>query len=805
MRTLRIALPVVGAMLLLCSCAHQTATQSEAPSTAATISPLATPASGGELGASSTITQSPSTEASASVASAEPAASPTNVLSGAAATPAASPSSQQSTPDPNLLTAVNGAFVRRWTTGAATYGVERLVNGAGIVVANSFAKPIELVFELPETARFSAIGLRSTGTTKLHGDFAVSDDGRTFAAAGRVDVDPSSTTQLVLQPIQASGRFVKVTVTRDSTGDMRLDEVVAVGTLTPPARRMLDGYWMSADASDGSSDSVFAGARGFVPQALPPKSGEYPRVTFVHDGVLTEFSCTDRSDVWRGSIDGTRAIAPNGEALNVVADGNALVGFASKRLLIALRVPHAPACVDQAAGRGPVVLVLGRQAGVESPDDDVTAAPGYRFERALLPLVDAPMLRDARIAVIAQSCAADMELAPWQQKLLLDWVGAGHTLIVRDADSCTSSAYAFIPYPFRTNAAGAGGASGHVLAIADPSTLGSLASDPAHEIDTKAYIASATQQIGDADVMQTDDPHWCGLMFARNASGASGWVHAYARYGRGLLIYNGFDRDDLRSHVPEAQKLARVEYEQLPSGELPCNAEVASDLALYSSVNERLAPGALHELRVPMTLDYVALKGNPIAATLTLAGNAPWKVAVAPSHVTLNAGAAAQIVATVVMPASARPARYVFTVTASGGSATKQSAQASITIDASIALAKELLNEKRATIYGIHFDVASATIQAQSEATIAQIAQVLRAYPTWKMRVEGHTDSDGGAAYNLDLSRRRALAVVAVLEHRYHIARGRLAAEGFGLTRPVASNATAAGKALNRRVELVRL
>ena len=72
------------------------------------------------------------------------------------------------------------------------------------------------------------------------------------------------------------------------------------------------------------------------------------------------------------------------------------------------------------------------------------------------------------------------------------------------------------------------------------------------------------------------------------------------------------------------------------------------------------------------------------------------------------------------------------------------------------------------------------------------------------MLVEGHTDSDGGAAYNLSLSQHRAESVVADLTHRYRVAAARLRAVGYGETRPVATNATAAGKALNRRVELVR-
>jgi outer membrane protein OmpA-like peptidoglycan-associated protein len=142
-------------------------------------------------------------------------------------------------------------------------------------------------------------------------------------------------------------------------------------------------------------------------------------------------------------------------------------------------------------------------------------------------------------------------------------------------------------------------------------------------------------------------------------------------------------------------------------------------------------------------------------------------------------------------------------VTATGGIG--QAAQATIRIDGSVALARAFESQRRVRIYGIHFDVDSARIQPLSEATIAQIADVLAVHRDWKMRVEGHTDSDGGGAYNMKLSVRRAEAVVADLVTHYHVAPARLSSAGLGLTHPVASNATEAGKALNRRVELVRL
>jgi fibro-slime domain-containing protein len=120
-------------------------------------------------------------------------------------------------------------------------------------------------------------------------------------------------------------------------------------------------------------------------------------------------------------------------------------------------------------------------------------------------------------------------------------------------------------------------------------------------------------------------------------------------------------------------------------------------------------------------------------------------------------------------------------------------------------LVKKIKKHQRIRVYGIHFDVASAHIQPQSENVIKQIAEIMRNNPTLRFQVEGHTDSDGGAAYNLDLSQRRAQSVVDDLVTRYGIARSRLVAKGFGLTEPVKPNTTPANKALNRRVEILAL
>jgi len=103
----------------------------------------------------------------------------------------------------------------------------------------------------------------------------------------------------------------------------------------------------------------------------------------------------------------------------------------------------------------------------------------------------------------------------------------------------------------------------------------------------------------------------------------------------------------------------------------------------------------------------------------------------------------------------------------------------------------------------VFFDPSKDTIQARSFPLLDQVALVMKAHPEIKkVRVVGHTDSDGNADANLDLSKRRAKAVVDGL-----IARGvesaRLESDGFGASQPIADNKTKDGKAKNRRVELV--
>jgi outer membrane protein OmpA-like peptidoglycan-associated protein len=117
-------------------------------------------------------------------------------------------------------------------------------------------------------------------------------------------------------------------------------------------------------------------------------------------------------------------------------------------------------------------------------------------------------------------------------------------------------------------------------------------------------------------------------------------------------------------------------------------------------------------------------------------------------------------------------------------------------------LSQQLKQSGRAILYGIHFDSDSADLRPDSTPALQQVVALLTAQSSLKLNIEGHTDSTNSDAYNLDLSRRRAQAVVEWLS-KNGVAASRLSAHGYGSSRPVADNTTPQGRALNRRVEIV--
>ena len=117
----------------------------------------------------------------------------------------------------------------------------------------------------------------------------------------------------------------------------------------------------------------------------------------------------------------------------------------------------------------------------------------------------------------------------------------------------------------------------------------------------------------------------------------------------------------------------------------------------------------------------------------------------------------------------------------------------------------KLMTEGKLVTYGIYFDVNKDVVKPESYGTLKEIAKILNEVPDVKVKISGHTDSDGADDANLDLSKRRAASVKAELAKSFGVNGDRLVIDGLGESQPVAPNDTPANKALNRRVEFIKL
>lgn len=118
-------------------------------------------------------------------------------------------------------------------------------------------------------------------------------------------------------------------------------------------------------------------------------------------------------------------------------------------------------------------------------------------------------------------------------------------------------------------------------------------------------------------------------------------------------------------------------------------------------------------------------------------------------------------------------------------------------------LAREIATKGAVALYGIHFDFDQAIVKPESQTELQVISDYLKANPDVNLYVVGHTDDKGDLTYNMNLSMRRAQAVVDKLTGDYGISAERLLAKGVGPLAPRATNTTDAGRGVNRRVELV--
>lgn len=117
----------------------------------------------------------------------------------------------------------------------------------------------------------------------------------------------------------------------------------------------------------------------------------------------------------------------------------------------------------------------------------------------------------------------------------------------------------------------------------------------------------------------------------------------------------------------------------------------------------------------------------------------------------------------------------------------------------------KLLTEGKIISYGIYFDSGKDVVKSESQGSLNEIANILKENPDLRIKVVGHTDSDGDDAMNLDLSKRRAANVKSALVKDFAIDGGRIETDGSGESQPIGPNDSVENKSKNRRVEFLKL
>lgn len=118
-------------------------------------------------------------------------------------------------------------------------------------------------------------------------------------------------------------------------------------------------------------------------------------------------------------------------------------------------------------------------------------------------------------------------------------------------------------------------------------------------------------------------------------------------------------------------------------------------------------------------------------------------------------------------------------------------------------MASSISDTGRVALYGIYFDTNKTEVKTESDPMLQEMAKLLKNNPALKLFVVGHTDNTGTFSSNMELSHRRAQAVVNALVSKHAVAKDRLMPIGVSFAAPVAPNKTEEGRAKNRRVELV--
>ncbi len=244
------------------------------------------------------------------------------------------------------------------------------------------------------------------------------------------------------------------------------------------------------------------------------------------------------------------------------------------------------------------------------PDERGVLTRGfYRFVAPshARPAILAPAF-DFDTVVLEQMCNPRMQKLPKDFKqALMAWVANGHKLIIQDSDDCVPGPdYSFVPFKFKTDTPGARGARGFGLRFIEANSMLQPREGRPGFLDVNAWVTEPRgrgylNELGDANTFVGWDANWCGQLAVRNVNNVMGFALAYARYGRGLIIYDGFDNDQIRK--PGYDEVVIRELSQpFDPDNLPCAARLGDFVVTTNTaLLERAAiPGRTYSY--PLTL-----------------------------------------------------------------------------------------------------------------------------------------------------------------------------------------------------------
>jgi outer membrane protein OmpA-like peptidoglycan-associated protein len=415
--------------------------------------------------------------------------------------------------------------------------------------------------------------------------------------------------------------------------------------------------------------------------------------------------------------------------------------------------------------------------------------------------------------VLSQVCE---RLPSGFKKALMAWVAQGHKLIIQDADSCGKGPdYSFLPYRFATGNAGAQGATSDLLIFVEENILASAQPKEASFLNVPPWLASTDgnrNELGDSNLITQYDSHWCGHLFTTNVKSENGFVEAYAHFGRGLIIYDGFDIDQKDS----------VEYEKLVTRELtlpfdpdglPCTIPIgdfiiATDEKLKS---QGVTSGQTYTYPLILFANH-GYKGNLQMRATSMPPDPSLRFHF--DSDTINLTEISKTGLTVSTTNETLAAPHALAIRGTDGSGKSNTLCVEWTAvetppspapppTTAEALKAEIDLHGRVTIY-INFDFDKAIIKPESKPTVNEVIRMMKQSPDLKLSINGYTDNVGTHEYNVKLSQARAAAVVDALA-KAGIAADRLSSAGFGDSNPIDDNNKPEGRAKNRRVELVRM